>query len=472
MTDTETELWAMSATDLARRIAARDLSAAEAVAAAIDRMHATNPTINAVTDDLSDDAIARAAALDRQMAADGPIGPLHGVPVTIKENTDQKGRATPNGVAAYADLVAPDDSPFVKNLIDAGAVVIGRTNTPEFSFRLTTDNPLHGRTRNPLNDWASAGGSSGGAAAAVMAGMGAIAHGTDIAGSLRVPSACTGATTVKPGLGRTPAWNPSQAAERGMLAQVMAVQGVICREVRDVRLAMRAAIAYRPEDPWQVRAPWDGPALDGPRRVGVTRETYGRAIHPSVARALDDAEAALREAGYEIEPIETPDVAATAREAMRALLGEMKVQMLPAIRAHGSEAFNAYIDHLFAWAPPHEGEALLAAMGRRAAVTRDWLALLERTPLVLTPFLLGPPYPHARDYEGADGIDDIWGPTIYSVSMNFMGLPAGCVAARIEDGLPLAVQIVGRRMREDLVLDACEAIEARAGAMARLPRYG
>ncbi|MEM7487582.1 MAG: amidase [Pseudomonadota bacterium] len=462
------DLWRLSACDLAEKIASRDVSATEAVDAALDRMHATNGAINAVVDDLSDSARDAAAALDRTMAASGPVGPLHGVPVTIKENTDQKGHATPNGVAAYKDLIAPADSPFVANLKAAGAVVIGRTNTPEFSFRLTTENPLHGRTRNPWNDWASAGGSSGGAAAAVMSGMGAIAHGTDIAGSLRFPSACTGATTVKPGLGRTPAWNPSQATERGIVAQVMAVQGVICREVRDVRRAMQAAIAYRPEDPWQVAARWDGPAPDGPIRVGVTRETYGFDMHPAVSRALDDAEAALRDAGYVVEPVETPDVAEIAREAMRTLFGEMKVQILPAIRDHGAPEFNAYMDRLFAFAPPYEGEDLLAAMGRRAAGTRRWLRLLAHTPLVLTPFLLGPPYAHGRDYEGQAGLEEIWAPTFYSIAMNFMGLPAGNIAARVEDDLPMAVQIVGQRLREDLVLDACEAIEQRVGVMAQV----
>jgi amidase len=461
---TETELWRLSACDLAHLVAGREVSAAEAVEAAVARMQAANGAINAVTDDLSTEARAAADALDRAMAASGPVGPLHGVPVTIKENTDQEGRPTPNGVAAYQDVVAPADSPFVANLRAAGAVVIGRTSTPEFSFRLDTDSPRNGPTRNPLGAHVSAGGSSGGAAAAVMAGMGALAHGTDIAGSLRVPSACTGAATVKPGLGRTPAWNPSQPAERGMLAQVMAVQGVIAREIRDVRLAMRAAVAYRPEDPWQVRAPWEGPAEQAPLRVGVTRETWGHVPHPAVARALDEAEAALRGAGHLVEPVTVPDIAATGFEAMRALLGEMKVMMLPAIRAHGSEPFNAHIDRLMAWAPPYEGDALLDALGRRAAVTRTWLGLLERTPLILTPFLLDPPHAPGREY-AEDGAEAVWGRAFHAVAMNWMGLPAGVVAADVHEGLPIAVQVVGRRLREDLVLDACEAIERRVGAM-------
>ena len=128
---------------------------------------------------------------------------------------------------------------MVRNLKQAGAIVIGRTNTPEFSFRATTANELHGRTFSPWNDWATAGGSSGGASAATMMGYGPIAHGNDIGGSLRFPSTACGACTVKPGLGRVPAYNPSATVERGMLAQIMSVQGVIAREIKDVRLALQ-----------------------------------------------------------------------------------------------------------------------------------------------------------------------------------------------------------------------------------------
>jgi amidase len=174
--------------------------------------------------------------------------------VTIKENIDQKGHSTPNGVAALAKTLAPGDAPVVRNFRKAGAIPIGRTNTPEFSFRATTVNKLHGRTYSPWNDWASAGGSSGGASAGVMMGYGPLAHGNDIGGSLRFPAYACGAATVKPGLGRVPAYNPSAPEERGPLAQMMSVQGVIAREVRDVRLAMQSLVSYDPHDPWMVAA--------------------------------------------------------------------------------------------------------------------------------------------------------------------------------------------------------------------------
>lgn len=462
------KLWQLSACETAAQVAAGTLSARDTVGAAVARMGAVNGHLNAVVDDLSEQAMDRATALDETFAKSGPVGPLHGVPITIKENIDQTGRATPNGVAAFKGIIAPANAPFVDNLEAAGAVVIGRTNTPEFSFRATTDNPLHGRTFNPWNDWASAGGSSGGASSAVMSGMGAVAHGNDIGGSLRFPATCTGAATVKPGLGRTPAYNPSQTAERGLLAQLMSVQGVICREVRDVRLAMQSAIAYSPHDPWQVPMPWEGPALDGPIKVGITRETYGIVdMHPAVAVALDNAEAALRDAGYVVEEIETPNVAEIGREAARALFGEVKVLLLDQMRQHGSAEFNRYFDYCFEVAPPYEGDALIEAFARRSTYVRDWVRLLADTPLVLTPFLLHPTYAHNADYDGLGGAAIVNARGVYSFAMNYMGLPAGNVPANDNDGLPVGVQIVGQRFREDLILDACEAIEARVGVMAQ-----
>ncbi len=462
----DTELWQASACTLAEKVAKGEISARDAVGASVSRMQARNGPMNAVVDDLSEQAMKDAAALDERFAKSGPVGPLHGVPVTIKENIDQAGHATPNGVPAFKDLIAPADSPFVTNLKNAGAVVIGRTNTPEFSFRGTTDNPLHGRTFNPWNDWASAGGSSGGASSAVMSGMGAMAHGNDIGGSLRFPATCTGAATVKPGLGRTPAYNPSQTAERGILAQITSVQGLICREVRDVRLGMKAAIGYSPQDPWQVPMPWEGPAMERPIKVGFTKESYGFDLDPAVEAALDAAVMTLRDAGYAVEEIKTPDTLVIGKEATRTLFGEVKVLLEGVMQKHGAPAFNTYFAHCYDIAPPYQGDDLIAAYAKRAMYTRQWLELLAEYPLVLTPFLLAPTYAHARDYEGREGAEEVMLKGFYSFAMNYMGLPAGNIPANYNDGLPVGVQIVGQRFREDLILDSCEAVEARVGVMA------
>ena len=460
-------LWQMSASDLATGISAGEISARDAAEANISRMNARNPAMNAIVQDLSESAMEDAARLDEIFAKSGPVGPLHGVPITIKDNIDQAGISNPNGVPAFAGVMATEDNPFVTNLKNAGAVIIGRTNTPEFSFRGTTDNPLYGRTFNPWNDWASAGGSSGGASSAVMSGMGAIAHGNDIGGSLRFPATCTGAATVKPGLGRTPAHNTSAPVERGLFAQLTSVQGVICREVRDVRLAMQTCIGYSPLDTWQVPMPWNGPAIEGPIKVGFTKETYGLEMHPAVEQALDTAREALTDAGYEVVEIEVPNVWDIGREATRTLFGEVNQLMMEAIAEHGSAEFKDYFQHCFDIAPPYEGKDLILAFGRRTKYLRDWNVLLDQYPLIVTPFLLQPTYAHARDYEGREGAEDIMLRGFYSFAMNFMGLPAGNVSANYNDGLPIGVQIVGQRFREDLILDACEAVEARVGVMAQ-----
>ena len=223
-------IWRMSAVETAQATRSGRLSCTEVVEAHCERLQAVNPDLNAVTVDLRESAVEAARALDAAFRAGVAPGPLHGVPVTIKENVDVTGQATPNGVAGFAGVIAPDDSPVTRNLTRAGAVVIGRTNTPEFSFRAFTDNPLRGLTRNPWDpEGVTCGGSSGGAAASVAAGVGAIAHGNDIGGSLRIPAYCCGCATIRPTLGRVPAYNPSQAEERALLMQMMSVQGPIAR---------------------------------------------------------------------------------------------------------------------------------------------------------------------------------------------------------------------------------------------------
>lgn len=462
----ESPLWQWSACDLAEAIAAGTISAAQAVDSTVQRMRATNGTINAVVDDLSDTALRQAEAHDRILKESGPIGPLHGVPVTIKENVDQKGRATPNGVTAFKDVIAPDDAPLVRNLKKSGAIIIGRTNTPEFSFRGTTVNELHGRTFNPWNDWASAGGSSGGAAAATMMGYGPLAHGNDIGGSLRFPAYCCGAVTVKPGLGRVPAYNPSGKVERGMLAQVMSVQGLIGREIRDVRLGMRSLIAYDAHDPWQVPMPFDVSG-DGPVKVAYTRNTHEFALHPAVAEALETARAALVAAGYQVEEVEPPLLRESAEHGARCLFGEAKALMDADVRKYGSKEVNAIFDEYYRQFPPFEGDDLLRAMAERSRFIRAWTVFMEDYPLVLTPFLPAPPFAWNRDTQGPEGVREVLGSAIYSYSMNLMGLPAANVPAGFHQDVPVGVQIVGRRFHEDQILDAAEAVETKAGVMAK-----
>ncbi|MCB1342261.1 MAG: amidase, partial [Pseudooceanicola sp.] len=389
--------------------------------------------------------------------------------VTIKINVDQTGQATSNGIVALKDWIAPADAPLVDSLQKAGAVVIGRTNTPEFSFRADTDNPLHGRTVNPWGAHISPGGSSGGAGSAVMAGIGALAHGNDIGGSLRFPAAANGAVTVKPGLGRVPAWNPSQKAERGMLSQAMSVQGLIVRESADLHLAMPTMVAPDPRDPFHSPLPWRGAPMQGKLRVAFTRNTHGYDLHPEVDAALLAARDALADAGYIVEEVEPPLLKECALDGYRALMGETAALSGPDIKAAGSPTVQAIFEEYFRQFPPYEGTELLQAMARRTHYARQWSLFMETYPLVLTPFLPQPFFAPDRDTEGAEGVLEVLGSAVWSYSMNFMGLPAGNVPARLADlpkgPQPINVQVVGRRWREDLVVDAMSAIESRIGRM-------
>ena len=243
-------LWQLGAVALSHQIRNREVNITDVVQSSLERMQQCNSVVNAVTLSLATEAMQQAEEAEQLLKSGRSLGVLHGVPVTIKENVDQQGLPNPNGIAAFAKNIATEDSPVVRNMKKAGAIIIGRTNTPEFSYRWSTDNPLRGRTLNPWDETITPGGSSGGAASSVALGIGAIAHGNDLGGSLRYPAYACGVATIKPGLGRVAAYNPSAVEERPPAIQLMSVQGPIAREVSDVRLGLAMMAAEDTRDPW------------------------------------------------------------------------------------------------------------------------------------------------------------------------------------------------------------------------------
>jgi amidase len=300
-----------SAVDTAAAIRNGDVSSEVVVQAHLEHMHAVNPALNAVVVDLSEQATAAARAADRAKAGGTALGKLHGVPVTIKINIDVGGQANSNGVVAFKDNIATGDSPVVANLKKAGAIIIGLTNTPEFSMRGFTDNPLHGPTKNPWDHTITCGGSSGGAGASIVAGIGTIAHGNDIGGSLRWPAFCNGITTIKPTQGRIPAFNPSASAERPLMAQFMSAQGPLAREVRDVRLGLDVMCQRDMRDPWWVPAPLEGPPLPKPIKVALARIPDDMDTDADVIALIRTAADHLASAGYAVTEIDVPDLTDT-----------------------------------------------------------------------------------------------------------------------------------------------------------------
>ena len=460
-------LWTWDAADLAAAIRKREISAHDAVSSCVARMHEVNPRLNAVTVDLSEQAVANAKLADQALAHGDAIGPLHGVPVTTKENVDQEGCATVNGVAAYRDLVASADSPVVANLRKAGAIVIGRTNTPAMSFRLDTVNDFRGRTYSPWSRGHTPGGSSGGASSSVAAGITPIGQGNDIAGSVRYPAFCTGLVGLRPSFGRIPAYNGTATRERTISSQLMSVQGPLARSVRDARLALHAMSQHDPRDPWWTPAPLIGPGA--PRRVAVVDapEDLG-GIPPNAAMqdALRTAASALSDAGYDVVREKTPGFARAFELWFEMLVPEFRKFMHADFERDGDEGIRVAMRYVLDNVPEKDEASHLRALSERTRVIRDWSLFFAQTPLVLTVVCTEPPYAHGFDLESAERTMRLWREAATLMAVPVLGLPGIAVPTGLAEGLPVGVQIVGPRFREDLVLAAAEAIEERVPKLA------
>lgn len=462
------ELWKWDAVAIAEGIRTRAISSREAVNASVARMRAVNPQLNAVTCDLSGEALAAAdradAAIARALKTNERLGALHGVPVTIKENVDQEGCATVNGVAAYKDLIATADSPVVANWKKAGAVIIGRTNTPAFSFRLDTVNDYRGRTFSPWSRTHTPGGSSGGAASSVAAGITPLAHGNDIAGSVRYPAYCTGLAGLRPSFGRVPAYNPSGKTERVISAQLMSVQGPLARSVRDVRLGFHAMAASDSRDPWWVPVPLEGTPLMPPIRVAVVTDAAdlgGAAPSAPIAAALAQAARALADAGYEIVTEKTPGFTAAFELWFQMLIPEFRRFWQADFERDGDDGIRLAMKFMLDNVPDRGVDAHLKALADRTRLIRDWNSFLAHTPLVLAPVCTELPYVHGFDVESAARTMEVWRQSSTLMAIPVLGLPGMAVPTGVSGGLPVGVQIIGPRFREDLCLAAAEAIEAR-----------
>jgi amidase len=456
------QLWRWDAADLAQAIRTRAISARDAVSAALDRLAAVNPRINAIVETLGDEALAAATDADEQLRRGEPLGPLHGVPVTVKVNTDQRGHATTNGIVAFRDVIAPDDAPVAANLKKAGAIIIGRTNTPAFSWRWFTDNDLHGATLNPWNSAITPGGSSGGAAAALAAGIGAVAHGNDIGGSIRYPAYACGLAGIRPSFGRVPSFNPSAPEERPLSAQMMSVQGPLARRVRDLRLGLAAMAQFDPRDPWWVPAPLQGLPVARPIRVAVSADPGGLGVAPAVAAAIRQAAGWLAEAGYVVEEKEPPDFMA-AVDAWRTILGtETRIGMLPMIEKYGDKAVRHMARYFDKLTPSLNLPSFGKALASRSTLLRAWMLFFEDFPLVLVPVSCEPPFPAGHDQGDDDTLDRLVTAQRAQFPPACLGLPGISVPTGIAAGLPMGVQLIAGRFREDLLLDAAEIIEARA----------
>ena len=457
-------LWQWSATRIAEAIRKRDISATEAVSAHVARMREVNPALNAVVVDLGDQALAAAREADRALARGEAPGPLFGVPVTVKINVDYKGQANSNGLVALKDNIAPSDAPVVRNLRAAGAICIGLTNTPEFSLRGFTDNPLHGLTLNPWDSAITCGGSSGGAGAALAAGIGALAHGNDIAGSLRWPAHCNGVATIRPTLGRVPAHNDTATAERPIAAQLFSVQGPMARSVADVRLGLEAMRRFDARDPWWVPAPMAGPRRRRPIRVGLAPISPDMKPDAEVAALIRKAADHLAAEGYEVEEIEVPELLEGWHNWYNLLMNEVRVLQESTMRPIASAEFNAILDDYLGAAEPLDLAGYMQALAERSRHIRNWSLLLEEFPVILAPVSVQRAFGPRADTGGAGALMNMFRDAgRYIGVVNHLGLPAAVVPVGLAHGHPVGVQLIAARYREDLALEAAEAVEKHAG---------
>ncbi len=454
------EPWRWDAVDLARAIRLGALSAREATQSILARCAAVNPAINAVVLVTEDAALAAADAADAALARGDALGPLHGVPVTTKINVDQQGLPNSNGCVPLRDMLAPADSAVVGNLRQAGAVLFGRTNTPALSMRWFTENALHGRTLNPWSAGHTPGGSSGGAAAAVAAGIGPIAHGNDLGGSIRYPAYACGVAGLRPSAGRVPAFNPTMSAERPLTGQIMSAQGPLARRVRDLRLALAAMAVGDARDPWWMPVPLDQPPPPRPIRVALSVDPAGTGVHPAVAEAVRRAGRILEAAGYAVEEADPPGFAEAAADWDTLVDGETAIFMREAFATLGDAGAQATFVWMTEGRPGVDMPGFLRALARRATHQRAWARFMAERPLVLCPTSALPPFPQGMDVASEESFSIVFRAQQTLLAQPLLGLPCVSVPTGLADGLPMGVQIIAPRWREDMALDAAEVIEA------------
>lgn len=453
------ELWRLSAVELARRVKAREVSARDAAESALQRLEAVNPMINAVVAYRPEWVLQQADDIDRAIARGEDPGPLAGVPVTTKINVDHAGFATTNGTRLQENLIAEVSSPAVDNLQKAGAIMLGRTNSPTFALRWFTSNQVHGRTLNPRNPLITPGGSSGGGAAAVTAGIGQIALGTDIGGSVRYPAYACGVHGLRPTSGRVPAFNAS-SPERAIGAQLMSAAGPMARTIGDLRLGLLALAAPDLRDPWYMPMPLVG--RDVPLRAALCLRPGGMQIAKEVEDALRDAAQRLADAGWTIEEIDdTPSMRETALLQERLWLGDGFDALSDSVARDGDPGAQAVVNAARLKVKDLPADVISRSLVRRTTLLRQWRLFLDQYAVVLMPVSGELPFPDDLDQQGAAGFDRVWEAQLTMRALPAMGLPGLAVTTQLVNGVPVGVQIVAAHYREDLCLLAGEAIEAR-----------
>ena len=463
-------LWRSSATELAAAIRRREVSCVEVMQAHLARIDAVNPLLNAIVTLDPELGLRGAAAADDALGRDEAPGPLHGLPMAIKDLEDTAGMRTTYGSPIYRDHVPTADTLMVARLRRAGAIVIGKTNTPEFGAGSQTFNPIFGATRNPYDSARTAGGSSGGTAAAVASGMVPLGDGSDLGASIRNPSSFCNLVGLRTAPGRVPAvpshsaWNP------------MGVLGPLARSVEDAALLLRAMAGPDPRAPLSLDDPPEafvlGAVVD-PRgmRIAWSRNLGDLPVEPAVTAVLEDHRAALEAMGCVVEDVE-PDLTA-ADDAFEVLRGVAFAQAFgPVLETDGDQLketirWNTRIGLALT------GADVARAIGLQTEMYERMRALLERYDALALPVSQVAPFAVEQEWVTeiagtAMGSYLEWMRSCSRITVTAhpaISLPAGFTA----DGLPVGVQLVGRQRGELALLRLAAAVEQSTGAGRRAP---
>ena len=466
-------LWKSSAAEIAARVGRRAVSARDVMRHAMERLEAVNPVINAVCT-VNPNAAAEADAIDRRLASGAAPRPLEGVPFLVKDNIETAGVLTTYGSLTRADYVPKADSISVARLKAAGAVLLGKANTPEFAHDVTTTNKLFGMTRNPWNPEYTSGGSSGGSGAAVAAGIAPIALGTDLGGSIRVPAAFNGIVGMRPSAGRVPAYPAPLAWENF----VYHVQGPLTRNVGDLCLAMAELCGSDDRDPTSLPPPAeDYRAMAATSRLDGARILYVGDFRGEVPTEPEVAELALRavrrftelgarvdEGDFDIGDLRSI-IAGTRAFGMVARYSDLLAQHRERMQAQLINQVEASLAYTVA-------DIAKAELGRTAYYHRVRELMAEYDFIVaptagITAYRLDRDLPtHIGGKKVERFYDSILGLYAFSVTgLPVVAVPAGFTA----EGLPIGLQIMARRMRDDRALAAAAAYEALCAEYFRMP---
>lgn len=460
----------LSATGIARRIKDGDLSPVEVVESHLDRIHNRNNRTNAfvtVTDELAREMAEEA---ERAIEEGDPLGPLHGVPVAIKDLDDVEGVRTTSGSKLFEDRIADSDSPHAARLKDAGAIIVGKTNTPEFGLGTTTNNLVAGRTGTPFDPDRVSGGSSGGAGAALGDSLVPIAQGSDAGGSIRIPASFCGVYGLKPTFGLIPkVGRPNAFASHTPFSH----QGPMTRTVEDAALSLDIMAGDHPRDPFSIPAQTDyHAAVDRPiddLRIAYSPDLGVYPVEEVVQETLTDAISAFEQAGATVDEVD-PDLGHDKGEILDAYYTMAKVRWQSLFdnledqgfdpRGEDRDRIRPYLVDLIMDAEEPSTREYKQADVVRTRVFDGLQDLFEEYDLLVSATVGTTPFPHGEEPTQIDGVDiDPLRGWALTRPFNFSGHPAASIPAGFVDDLPVGMQIAGQRHADDTVIAASAAFE-------------